>query len=63
MRGLLQSLGEVQQRDAHDGTLEVWLDIPEDPLHEEHERRLAGWMRAAATGRLESRLHGSAGER
>ena len=32
MRGLLQSLGEVQQRDARDGTLEVWLDIPEDPL-------------------------------
>jgi GNAT superfamily N-acetyltransferase len=56
MRGLLQSLGEVQQRDAHDGTLEVWLEIPEDPLREEHERRLAGWMRAAATGRLASRL-------
>ena len=59
MRGLLQSLGEVQQRDAHDGTLEVWLDIPEDPLREEHERRLASWMRAAAAGWLESRLHAS----
>jgi GNAT superfamily N-acetyltransferase len=63
MRGLLQSLGEVQQRDAHDGTLEVWLEIPEHPLREEHERQLAGWMRAAATGRLESRLHASASER
>jgi hypothetical protein len=63
MRGLLQSLGEVQQRDARDGTLEVWLDIPEDPLREEHERQLAGWMRAAATGRLESRLQASASGR
>jgi GNAT superfamily N-acetyltransferase len=62
MRGLLQSLGEVQQRDAHDGTLEVWLEIPEDPLLEEHERQLAGWMRAAATGQLESRLQASADE-
>jgi GNAT superfamily N-acetyltransferase len=61
MRGLLQSLGEVQQRDAHDGTVEVWLEIPEDPLRE--ERRLAAWMRAAATGRLESRLQASASER
>jgi hypothetical protein len=41
----------------------VWLDIPEDPLREEHERQLAGWMRAAATGRLESRLHRSGSER
>jgi acetyltransferase len=63
MRGLLHSLGEVQQRDARDGTLEVWLDIPEDPLREEHERQLAGWMRAAATGQLESRLLGSRSER
>jgi acetyltransferase len=63
MRGLLRSLGEFQQRDAQDGTLEVWLDIPEDPLREEHERQLAGWMRAAATGGLESRLRGSDGER
>jgi GNAT superfamily N-acetyltransferase len=63
MRGLLQSLGEVKQRDAHDGTLEVWLDIPEDPLREEHERRLAGWMRAAAAGWLESGLHASGSER
>ena len=63
MRGLLQSLGEVQQRDTQDGTLEVWLDIPQDPLREEHERRLASWMRAAATGWLESRLHTSGSER
>ena len=63
MRGLLQSLGEVQQRDTQDGTLEVWLDIPEDPLREEHERRLASWMRAAAAGWLESRLHTSGSER
>ena len=63
MRGLLQSLGEVQQRDTHDGALEVWLDIPEDPLREEHERQLAGWMRAAAAGWLESRLHTSGSER
>jgi GNAT superfamily N-acetyltransferase len=63
MRRLLQSLGEVKQRDAHDGTLEVWLDIPADPLREEHERRLAGWMRAAAAGWLESRLHASGSER
>jgi GNAT superfamily N-acetyltransferase len=59
MRGLLQSLGEVKQADAQDGTLEVWLDIPEDPLREEHERRLAGWMRAAAAGWLESGLRAS----
>jgi GNAT superfamily N-acetyltransferase len=63
MRELLRSLGEVQQRDAHDGTLEVWLDIPEDPLREEHERQLAAWMRAAAAGWLESSLHGSGSER
>ena len=63
MRGLLQSLGEVQQRDTKDGTLEVWLDIPQDPLREEHERRLASWMRAAAAGWLESRLHTSGSER
>ena len=63
MRGLLQSLGRIQQRDVRDGTLEVWLDIPEDPLREEHERQLAGWMRAAATGQLESRLYGSGSER
>jgi GNAT superfamily N-acetyltransferase len=63
MRGLLQSLGEVQQRDTQDGTLEVWLDIPQDPLREEHERRLASWMRAAAAGWLESRLHTSGSER
>jgi GNAT superfamily N-acetyltransferase len=63
MRGLLRSLGEVQQRDALDGTLEVWLDIPKDPLREEHKRQLAGWMRAAAAGWLESSLHGSGSER
>jgi GNAT superfamily N-acetyltransferase len=63
MRGLLQSLGEVQQRDADEGTLEVWLDIPEEPLREEHERQLAGWMRAAAAGWLESRLPASESER
>jgi len=41
----------------------VWLDIPQDPLREEHERRLASWMRAAAAGWLESRLHTSGSER
>jgi len=59
MRQLLESLGEVHQRSVEDGTLEVWLDLPEEPLRERHQRRLAGWMRAAATGLLGSRLRDS----
>jgi GNAT superfamily N-acetyltransferase len=61
IRQLLGALGHVQQRRAEGATLEVWLEIPDDPLGGEHERHLAGWMRAAATGQLESRLDGRDG--
>ena len=63
MLHMLGTLGDVEQRLGESGTVEVRLHVPEDPQHDEHERRLAGWMRAAATGELESRLrhapHGS----
>lgn len=55
MLHVLGALGEVEQRPGESGTVEVRLHVPEDPQHDEHERRLAGWMRAAATGELESR--------
>jgi GNAT superfamily N-acetyltransferase len=55
VRHLLEALGDVRQRNVHDGTVEVWLQIPDRPLSEE-QGRLAGWMRAAATGRLDTRL-------
>ncbi len=61
MLHVLRALGEVEQRPAESGTVEVRLQVPEDPQHDEHERRLAGWMRAAATGELESRLRHAPG--
>jgi GNAT superfamily N-acetyltransferase len=56
VRHMLASLGGVHQRHAGAGTLEISLEIPDDPVDRAHERRLAGWMRAAATGALRSRL-------
>jgi GNAT superfamily N-acetyltransferase len=56
VRHMLEGVGDVQQRHAGGGALEVSLEIPDDPRGREHERRLAGWMRAAATGELWSRL-------
>ena len=61
MLHVLRGLGDVEQRPAESGTVEVRLHVPEDPEHDEHERRLAGWMRAAATGELESRLRHAPG--
>jgi GNAT superfamily N-acetyltransferase len=56
MLHVLGALGDVEQRRGESGTVEVRLHVPEDPHGDEDERRLAGWMRAAATGELESRL-------
>ena len=56
MLHVLGGLGDVEQRPGESGTIEVRLHVPDDPNRDEHERRLAGWMRAAATGELESRL-------
>jgi GNAT superfamily N-acetyltransferase len=61
MLRLLSALGDVEQRPGESGTVEVRLHVPEDPHHDEHDRRLAGWMRAAATGELESRLRHAPG--
>lgn len=57
MLHVLRALGDVEQRQRESGTIEVRLHVPEGPHREAHEQRLAGWMRAAATGRLESRLN------
>jgi GNAT superfamily N-acetyltransferase len=54
-RRLLERLGPVRLLGAHDGTVEVSLEIPEDPLADEHGQ-LASWMRAAAAGALDTRL-------
>jgi GNAT superfamily N-acetyltransferase len=56
IRELLEGVGQLEQRHAGGNTVEVSLQIPEDPLGEQHERHLAGWVRAAARGQLESRL-------
>ena len=61
VRHLLRTLGDVQERAAPGGTIEVRLQIPEDPLGED-QGRLAGWMRAAARGLLGTRLHGAHGD-
>jgi GNAT superfamily N-acetyltransferase len=55
MRQLLDSLGQVQQRSAQGEVIEACLQIPHDPLSED-QGRLANWMRAAAMGKLETRL-------
>lgn len=60
VRHMLDTLGLAEEHHLDDGTIEVSLPIPEDPLGGAHERRLAGWMRAAATGRLDSRLRSDA---
>ena len=61
VRHMLETLGDVRRRNAGDGTVEVWLQIPEHPLADE-QGRLAGWMRAAATGQLDTRLREARGD-
>jgi GNAT superfamily N-acetyltransferase len=61
VRHLLQTLGDVRARNAQGDTVEVWLQLPEHPLADEHDR-LAGWMRAAATGQLDTRLREAHGD-
>jgi GNAT superfamily N-acetyltransferase len=56
MLHMLEQLGDIERRRAEYGAIEVALAIPEDPHDAEHEQRLAGWMRAAASGELDSRL-------
>ncbi len=54
VRHMLEAFGEVRERHAGAGAVEVSLEIPEDPLDREHEQGLASWMRAAAQGLLRS---------
>jgi GNAT superfamily N-acetyltransferase len=56
MRQLLETLGDIQQRPAGADTIEVSLQIPDQPDAGEGDLTFAGWMRAAATGELESSL-------
>jgi GNAT superfamily N-acetyltransferase len=56
MRHLLETLGHVRQRPAGEDAIEVSLQIPGPPESAERNRALTGWMRAAATGKLESSL-------
>jgi GNAT superfamily N-acetyltransferase len=62
VRHLLETLGEVQEREADEDTIDVALQIPDPSPGGEHDRALAGWVRAAATGGLRSRLKGRARE-
>jgi len=62
VRHLLETLGQVQERETDEDTIEVALEIPDRSRGREHDRALAGWVRAAATGELESRLKGRAAE-
>ena len=59
MRHLLETLGQVQQRPAQGGVIEVCLQVPDDPLGEDRGR-LANWLRAAAMGKLDTRLREAA---
>jgi GNAT superfamily N-acetyltransferase len=59
MRHLLDSLGQVHQRSAQGEVIEVCLLVPDDPLAEE-QGRLANWLRAAAMGKLDTRLREAA---
>jgi GNAT superfamily N-acetyltransferase len=56
MLHLLEAIGHVQQRPAGEDAIEVSLQLPDPPDSAEGDRAFAGWMRAAATGGLESRL-------
>lgn len=58
VRHMLDALGTAEQHHAGGGALEVSLRLPVDPIGSEHERRLAGWLRAAATGVLRPTLRG-----
>jgi GNAT superfamily N-acetyltransferase len=60
VRHLLETLGEVHEREADEDTVEVALQIPDRSRGSEHDHVVAGWVRAAATGVLESRLKGRA---
>jgi GNAT superfamily N-acetyltransferase len=60
VRHLLETLGEVHEREADEDTIEVALQIPDRYRGSEHEDVVAGWVRAAAAGALESRLKGRA---
>jgi GNAT superfamily N-acetyltransferase len=55
MLDVLAGLGGFEQRRADYGTVEVRLHIPE-ASHEQEPERISGWMRAAASGDLTSRL-------
>ncbi len=56
MRHLLDTLGDVQRGRVREGAVEVFLQIPDQPLADERSGQLAGWMRAAARGQLGSSL-------
>jgi hypothetical protein len=59
MLHMLGALGDVEQRRGESGTVEVRLHVPAEPHEDEHEGRLADWIRARATGELEAWLrHG-----
>jgi GNAT superfamily N-acetyltransferase len=60
VRHMLETFGPFGLRHTGGGAIEVSLDVPDDPLGVEQERRLAGWMRAAARGVLASSLQRSA---
>jgi GNAT superfamily N-acetyltransferase len=55
MLHVLAALGEVEKRPGASGTVEVRLRLADVP-DEGHSPHLAGWMRAAASGGLTSRL-------
>jgi len=59
MLHMLEQLGDIERRQTEYGAMEVALAIPEHPHDADHEQRLAGWMRAAASGELDSRLRQS----
>jgi GNAT superfamily N-acetyltransferase len=61
IQALLRTLGPVEQRLGEGGTMDVSLQVPEESGTGEQLRKLASWMRAAATGQLNSRLGGREG--
>jgi GNAT superfamily N-acetyltransferase len=56
MHHLLEALGPVQQRPAGADAIEVSLQLPDPRESGERDPVLAAWMRAAASGELESSL-------